>query len=143
MRVYKRSFVKRPIGEFNGYVWFSLDPEYGHNTYGHLTSSYILSHSIKLFDIGKSIHRQNLIDVFVERSPTRITRKTIRQYKFLLEPDEQYSCCESNTRAHQFIQSVIGNSFDGTIINEANADEYLKGASEVVLWNFGKIREHH
>jgi hypothetical protein len=141
MLVYRRSFSVKSVLNLNGFVWFSLDPDYGKHTYGDVVSSYILNANVNLFDIGASKNRDNLINLFVERSDMRVTRRHLKRLKYILHPDEQYSCCESNTRAHNFIKSVIGDIFDGTIIDEANADEDLKGATEVVLWNFTKIRQ--
>lgn len=136
--LYKRSFNKININDFeNTFQWFSLEPGYGIESYGTIVNMYHLYKNTKLLDIGKINNRKLLIKLFNKKYPDSNLNPTE-----ILDPNEQYSGGQGNKIAHQLIKKVIGNKFDGTIINELDVDDpELEGATEVVLWNFQNLKQ--
>lgn len=136
--LYKRSFNKININNFeNTLQWFSLEPGYGIESYGPIVNMYHLDKNTKLLDIGKINNRKLLIKLFNEKYPnSKLDPDEI------LDPNEQYSGGQGNKKAHQLIKKVIGDKFDGTIINELDVDDpELEGPTEVVLWNFQNLTQ--
>jgi hypothetical protein len=135
--LYKRSFNKININEFEENVWFSLEPGYGIESYGPIVNIYHLDKNTKLLDIGKINNRKLLIKLFNEKYPD-----SNLDPNEILDPNEQYSGGQGNKIAHQLIKKVVGNKFDGTIINELDVDDpELEGPTEVVLWNFQNLKQ--
>jgi hypothetical protein len=136
--IYKRSFNKININEFqNTFQWFSLEPGYGIESYGPIVNMYHLNKNTKLLDIGKINNRKLLIKLFNEKYPD-----SNLDPNEILDPNEQYSGGQGNKIAHRLIKKVIGDKFDGTIINELDVDDpELEGPTEVVLWNFQNLTQ--
>lgn len=137
MYLFRRSFTQTDISNFEGNIWFSLVPEYGMDTYGSYVSMYYLHEKSKLLDIGKINNRRLLMKLFKQKFPN-----SNLDPEEILDPDNQYSGGQGNKIAHNLIKSVIGDYFDGTIINELYVDNAeLAGATEVVLWNFQNLTQ--
>ena len=136
MIIYKRSFNKISINNFNEYIWFSLEPNYGIDSYGSFMSIFHLDNKTKLLNIGKCNNRKLLIKMFKRKYPD-----SNLDPDYILDPDEQYSGGKANEKAQKLIKSVIGDYFDGTIIQDINADVGLKGPTEIVLWNFNNLKK--
>lgn len=133
MILYKKSFVFKDISDFNDFVWFSLQPNYS-DSYGNILSIYYLHDKVKLLDIGKANNRGILLELFKKKYPNSNLNPLN-----ILDPDEQYSGGSGNKKAHQLIKNIIGDYFDGTIINDSYSDNELKGPTEVVLWKFNNL----
>lgn len=131
--IYKRSFNKININDFKDTLqWFALEPGYGIESYGSIVNMYHLDKNTKLLDIGKINNRKLLIKLFNEKYPN-----SKLDPNHILDPNEQYSGGNGNKKAQNLIKSVIGDKFDGTIIEESSVDNAeLEGPTEIVLWNF-------
>lgn len=136
--LYKRSFNKININDFeNTFQWYSLEPGYGIDSYGPIVNMYHLDKKTKLLDIGKIHNRKLIIKLFNKKYPN----SNLDPIE-ILDPNEQYSGGQSNKKAHELIKSIIGNNFDGTIIEESTVDDTeLEGPTEVVLWNFQNLKQ--
>lgn len=140
MIIYKRSFTQRldTTDNITGLQWFSFDKNYGSDSYGNILTCYKMSNKINLLDIGLMINRENIINKI--KSTKELSKKWLNP-EYILDADEQYSGGKANKLAHLLIKDVVGDTFDGTIINSEYCDSELKGASEIVLWNANFIKK--
>jgi len=131
--IYKRGTLERPpatpaaMTRRNTLVWFALTS--GRTAYGPIVATYRLRKRPRLIDIGRSEARDLIAQLAVaERHATELYVRRV------FNPDYQWSGGAANADTTAVMRSVLEPlGYDGTWI-DANADEALQGAEELVLW---------
>jgi hypothetical protein len=124
--LYKQFIKPRKIADFE---WYSLIPGYG-ESYGPYITTYKTTKKLKLINLGKTTSRVQLHNFIISTSNSEEDKKNIT---ILIDPDEQYSGGQSNMKLHKLIKKYT--DVDGTYINSSEVDdEYLEGATEIVLF---------
>ncbi len=128
---FHRNKVKN-VSDLKDIEWFSLDSNYGEESYGPIIHTYEFKENPKLLNIGKIKVRQMIEKEIVKDYPEFIK---------ISDPNYQYSGGKENYKYHSILKEYFGKEYDGSIIIEDEVDsEDLEGATEIVLWkNFSKI----
>ena len=102
------------------FVWFALVPNYG-VFYGDIHRRYKLTRPLRLLDISTMAMRQ-------------VIALQLGVSLFSINPNDQYEGDRGNLLAHQVFEPLLqAYGLDGTIIEDARADEECQGPTEVVL----------
>ena len=102
------------------FVWFALVPNYG-VFYGDIHRRYKLTRPLRLLDISTMAMRQ-------------VIALQLGVSLFSINPNDQYEGDRGNLLAHQVFEPLLLKyNLDGTIIEDARADEECQGPTEVVL----------
>ena len=129
----------------NRMVWFALTSDYGsEESYGSIASKYKIKTPLTLLNLGLMKNRIAIVNK--AKGYSQELGLSHRDIENMMDPDQQYSGKVGNVAAHQLIEVLYGDRYDGTIIISSDDqdidsryktvdDEDLEGATEVVIFN--------